>query len=256
MSPKTQETLARTLMQLRARLVGEAQDTEADLQFIQQDRDADLEERAQEEREARLLARLNAQSRREIMEIDAALRRIAEGTYGVCEECGRRITVARLRALPATRLCLACARAQEVPPPPPAPEETVRHPGTVPPDLGLLSDRELEEAIREHIKEDGRVDIEELRIACRHGVVYLAGALPSEAEHSILRQLIMDTLGLEEVVDHIQVKELLWEQEERTRDRAEEPPPGLGPDETEDIVRSVEEGIEYIPPINPPPEEE
>lgn len=256
MSPKTQEALARILTRQRAVLVGEMEDTEADLRFIQEDRETDLEERAQEERAARLLARRDDQSKREILEIDAALRRIAEGTYGVCEGCGGRIAVARLRVLPATRFCITCAQGQEIPPPPPAPEEEVHHPGTVPPDLRLLSDREVEEAIRDLLKEDGRVDIEELRITCRHGVVYLAGALPSEAEHSILRQLVMDTLGLEEVVDHLQVKELLWEREERAKDRAEEPPSGLGPEETEDIVRSIEEGVEYIPPVNPPPEEE
>jgi RNA polymerase-binding protein DksA len=255
MHPKTQEALARQLMRQRALLVGEVQDTEADLQFIQEDHETDFEERAQEEREARLLASLDDRSRQEIREIDAALRRMVEGTYGVCAGCGRRITVARLRALPATRFCLVCARAQELPPPPPAPEEVVRHPGTIPPDLRLLSDRELEAVIREQVKEDGRIDTEELRITCRHGVVYLAGTLPSEAEHSILRQLVTDTLGLEEVVDHVQVKELLWEREERTRDRTEEPL-GLGPDETEDIIRSMEEGIEYIPPISPLPEEE
>lgn len=42
----------------------------------------------------------------EIVEIEAALRRLDEGTYGKCEECGNPITDARLEAMPAARYCL------------------------------------------------------------------------------------------------------------------------------------------------------
>jgi hypothetical protein len=138
----------------------------------------------------------------------------------------------------------------------PIPEE-VRHPGPIPPDLRLLSDVELEAVVRELVKDDGRVDLDELHIVCRHGVVHLGGSLPSEAEHSILLQLITDVLGLEEIVDHVQVKELLWDREERSKAvRAEEHLPGEGPSSTEDIVESLEEGIDYEPPVSPNPEEE
>jgi len=44
----------------------------------------------------------------ELQEIDAALARIADGSYGVCEECGNAIGLARLQAQPAARLCIAC----------------------------------------------------------------------------------------------------------------------------------------------------
>jgi DnaK suppressor protein len=39
-------------------------------------------------------------------EIDAALRRIEDGTYGVCERCGKPITPERLAAIPWARLCI------------------------------------------------------------------------------------------------------------------------------------------------------
>jgi RNA polymerase-binding transcription factor DksA len=39
----------------------------------------------------------------ELYEIEAAMRRIAEGTYGVCEQTGKRIPIARLKAVPWTR---------------------------------------------------------------------------------------------------------------------------------------------------------
>ena len=42
----------------------------------------------------------------ELSDVDRALRRIGEGTYGQCEACGRAIGAARLEARPATRFCI------------------------------------------------------------------------------------------------------------------------------------------------------
>jgi DnaK suppressor protein len=44
-----------------------------------------------------------------LAEIDAALARVADGTYGVCVRCARLIGAARLEARPATPFCIACA---------------------------------------------------------------------------------------------------------------------------------------------------
>src|SRR5436190_10497935 len=44
-----------------------------------------------------------------LQDIDAALGKIDEGTYGLCESCGAPIAEARLEAMPAARLCIACA---------------------------------------------------------------------------------------------------------------------------------------------------
>jgi RNA polymerase-binding transcription factor DksA len=43
-------------------------------------------------------------------EIDEALERICQGSYGLCEECQAAIPRARLQALPYTRHCVECAR--------------------------------------------------------------------------------------------------------------------------------------------------
>lgn len=45
--------------------------------------------------------------------IDRALRKIDDGTYGVCESCGRAIEGPRLKALPHVTLCLSCKKAEE-----------------------------------------------------------------------------------------------------------------------------------------------
>ena len=51
------------------------------------------------------------QARLRLAELDAALVRLDDGTYGTCERCGRPVGVARLEARPETRVCIDCARA-------------------------------------------------------------------------------------------------------------------------------------------------
>ena len=48
-----------------------------------------------------------------LKQIQEALDRVSEGTYGVCEVCGERIDPARLKALPHTPHCLDCQRKLE-----------------------------------------------------------------------------------------------------------------------------------------------
>ena len=48
-----------------------------------------------------------------LTKIDAALRRLEEGTYGDCFECGDQISEARLRALPFAVRCIDCEEARE-----------------------------------------------------------------------------------------------------------------------------------------------
>jgi DnaK suppressor protein len=51
---------------------------------------------------------LSAQARVAVDEIDHAIAKIRQGTYGTCESCGQPILKARLKALPQARLCVAC----------------------------------------------------------------------------------------------------------------------------------------------------
>ena len=48
-----------------------------------------------------------------LTEIDGALGRIENGTYGVCQRCGNSIGEERLEALPWATLCIDCKRKQE-----------------------------------------------------------------------------------------------------------------------------------------------
>ena len=55
------------------------------------------------------LAALLDQARATLADLDAALGRLAEGRYGVCERCGRPIGADRLAARPAATRCIDCA---------------------------------------------------------------------------------------------------------------------------------------------------
>jgi RNA polymerase-binding protein DksA len=48
-----------------------------------------------------------------LAEIDAALQRIEDGTYGTCTSCGREIAPERLEAYPWASLCIDCKRQSE-----------------------------------------------------------------------------------------------------------------------------------------------
>lgn len=50
---------------------------------------------------------------RYLYNIEEALRRIEEGTYGVCQACHQSISLPRLKRLPYTRLCIDCKEKEE-----------------------------------------------------------------------------------------------------------------------------------------------
>jgi RNA polymerase-binding transcription factor DksA len=47
--------------------------------------------------------------RRELAEIDGALRRLSEGRYGTCLSCGGPMGLQRIRAIPEARYCMGCS---------------------------------------------------------------------------------------------------------------------------------------------------
>jgi DnaK suppressor protein len=62
---------------------------------------------------AQQIALLEARTQERI-QLDEALRRLDEGTYGICEDCDAPISPARLRALPFARRCVGCQEQYEL----------------------------------------------------------------------------------------------------------------------------------------------
>jgi RNA polymerase-binding transcription factor len=58
------------------------------------------------------LMRLGAH-RKALHDIDEVLRKIGEGSYGICEECGEEISEKRLKVIPTAALCINCQGTKE-----------------------------------------------------------------------------------------------------------------------------------------------
>ena len=56
------------------------------------------------------VAALALAAREHLADIDAALSRLADGSYGTCETCGQPIGAERLTARPAARTCIGCTK--------------------------------------------------------------------------------------------------------------------------------------------------
>lgn len=56
---------------------------------------------------------LGSSEREMLYEVNEALKRIQDASYGICEDCQKLITKTRLKAVPHTKLCLKCQQKRE-----------------------------------------------------------------------------------------------------------------------------------------------
>src|SRR5512136_1087331 len=68
----------------------------------------DPTDRASLESDRNFLLRIKDRERKLIMKVKEALDRIDDGTFGICESCGKSISEKRLMARPVTTLCIEC----------------------------------------------------------------------------------------------------------------------------------------------------
>ena len=99
---------------VKERLEKELRDTLAELERLEEKLQVEVEYGLGEgdpniyEREMNMA--LRRRTRRKVKSLQEALTRFEEGTYGICEMCGREISAQRLEALPQARLCIECAQ--------------------------------------------------------------------------------------------------------------------------------------------------
>lgn len=98
--------LAKSLRAQLAELVQRAEIIEDDLRH---ELDDDLPEQAIDLADDEALAGVDEVLRRKIGDIRNTLRRIKDGSYGTCANCGKEIRAGRLEALPTATLCIDCA---------------------------------------------------------------------------------------------------------------------------------------------------
>jgi DnaK suppressor protein len=112
MSPPQLAYFRRKLLEWREMLLTESDETIRNLRN-EQWREPDPNDRASRESDASLELRTRDRYRKLIGKIDAALRRIDDGSYGYCEETGEPIGLARLEARPIATLSLEAQERHE-----------------------------------------------------------------------------------------------------------------------------------------------
>jgi DnaK suppressor protein len=100
---QTREALATLLAELEAR-------AERIMTELTEAMSADFEEQAVETEDDDALLAQEAMIIQKIAAIRAAIRRVDEGHYGLCLNCGEQIAPARLEAIPEATLCISCAK--------------------------------------------------------------------------------------------------------------------------------------------------
>jgi DnaK suppressor protein len=68
---------------------------------------------ASSDRERELRLRLSERGREKLKEIEEALERIEDGSFGLCDRCGCKIPKGRLKVMPFSTTCVACKAIQE-----------------------------------------------------------------------------------------------------------------------------------------------
>ncbi len=112
MNERQREYFRSKLLAWRDDIIAESRETLVALQS-ENENHADLADRASSETGRSIELRARDRQRKLIAKIDAALRRIDEGTYGYCEETGEPISLRRLDARPIATLSIEAQERHE-----------------------------------------------------------------------------------------------------------------------------------------------
>ncbi|MBV8453793.1 MAG: TraR/DksA family transcriptional regulator [Deltaproteobacteria bacterium] len=105
--------LRQQLLDMKAKLLEEMELESKAEREGNKDEGLDTYDLASEERDREISFILSDRERSKVKNIDDALERMEEGSYGVCDACGLEIAEERLTAMPFTRLCRDCQQDQE-----------------------------------------------------------------------------------------------------------------------------------------------
>ncbi|MFO0878102.1 MAG: TraR/DksA C4-type zinc finger protein [Gemmataceae bacterium] len=105
--------LHKTLLARRAEILKKLKEDLDSLRNFRVDSTGDSADVAFEAGSDEMASHLAELDSRELSQIERALHRLKQGTYGQCESCGEKIAVGRLNALPYSTLCIECQREME-----------------------------------------------------------------------------------------------------------------------------------------------
>ena len=108
------------LLTVRRRIVGEIQSIVEDAAKSPRDASGDLSgytvhmaDMAADTYEREMSVNMASSEQEVLYQIDEALKRLEDGSFGDCQQCNKPIAVSRLRAVPYASLCISCQRVKE-----------------------------------------------------------------------------------------------------------------------------------------------
>lgn len=110
---KELEGVKKILMVRRHEIIGKLSEAQDQSKTNETDIAQDLADKAESSYTKEFLLSLSNAEREELLQIDAALKRVARGEYGFCRSCQKEIGKKRLAALPWTALCIECQERSE-----------------------------------------------------------------------------------------------------------------------------------------------
>jgi DnaK suppressor protein len=105
---KAIERFKKLLLKEREEIMGDVKQIYESSQEVGQDGIQDIGDEAANVYNKQILLTLNENERLRLKEVDEALDRIKQGSYGTCEECGEPIGLKRLEVKPVAKYCVPC----------------------------------------------------------------------------------------------------------------------------------------------------
>ena len=102
------EGFRRTLMDMREKLLAGISESPVPEALATQSDIGDIIDQAGDERDRELSLLLSGRDKEKLLAINEALEKLKDGTYGICEECGERIGLQRLKVMPLARYDVSC----------------------------------------------------------------------------------------------------------------------------------------------------
>ena len=109
-----------SLLEERAKFAGEIQAIADDAAKNPRDASGDLSgytvhlaDMSSDTYERELAMNMASTEQQVLYQIDDALKRLDDGSFGVCQQCNKPINMSRLKAVPYTSLCITCQREKE-----------------------------------------------------------------------------------------------------------------------------------------------
>ncbi|MBN1442006.1 MAG: TraR/DksA family transcriptional regulator [Planctomycetes bacterium] len=113
LTPRQIEKIRRYLRDKQAQISRHMQAELSELESPDKGSGSDIEDLATDADGTDSLCEIMDIEATQIVQIETALKKIDEGTYGICEDCGGEIASARLEALPFATQCIECKRRAE-----------------------------------------------------------------------------------------------------------------------------------------------